>query len=511
MTRQHTVTLSLISHTNVGKTTLARTLLRRDVGQTGDRPHVTDLSEAHVMVATQGCRLLLWDTPGFGDSARLIRRLQTSQQPIFWMLTQIWDRFTNRPLWCSQQAMKNVRDEADVVLYLVDASQSPEEAAYVAMEMQILTWADKPVVLLLNQTGAPRAAEVEAAEEKRWLDHLARYPVVKSVLNLDAFARCWVQESELLEVLAPIVPEEKKDSFAKLRHAWHQKNLVVHQEALDVLSRSLVSSLFDEIEVKPTTFLQKIGLNRAEVDAEMKSARQELTTRLHHRLVDATNELIRLFGLEGHASPEGQSMQVGQFGLPDKINEPMWSAIGGLAAGLTTGLMADFIAHGFTFFGGAVLGAIGGGTSAYMMAKTYNLVRGTNGNDVRWSAAHFIEQVQLTLLCYLAVSHYGRGRGHWSEGEHPEHWRDLVRETVAQLEERIHQAWKMVGDKKNDQAVTLEEVKKRIDSLMTDACAQLLRQLYPNVEIYRPILVPAELPAPALADHAETAPQTSLG
>ena len=28
-----TVTLSLISHTNVGKTTLARTLLRRDVGE----------------------------------------------------------------------------------------------------------------------------------------------------------------------------------------------------------------------------------------------------------------------------------------------------------------------------------------------------------------------------------------------------------------------------------------------------------------------------------------------
>jgi len=35
------VTLSLISHTNVGKTTLARTLLRRDVGQVLDQPHVT--------------------------------------------------------------------------------------------------------------------------------------------------------------------------------------------------------------------------------------------------------------------------------------------------------------------------------------------------------------------------------------------------------------------------------------------------------------------------------------
>lgn len=38
------VTLSLISHTNAGKTTLARTLLRRDVGEQGDQPHVTDTS-----------------------------------------------------------------------------------------------------------------------------------------------------------------------------------------------------------------------------------------------------------------------------------------------------------------------------------------------------------------------------------------------------------------------------------------------------------------------------------
>ena len=34
-----TVSLSLISHTNVGKTTLARTLLRRDVGEVRDAAH----------------------------------------------------------------------------------------------------------------------------------------------------------------------------------------------------------------------------------------------------------------------------------------------------------------------------------------------------------------------------------------------------------------------------------------------------------------------------------------
>ena len=37
--------LSLVSHTNIGKTTLARTLLMRDVGEIADRAHVTETTD----------------------------------------------------------------------------------------------------------------------------------------------------------------------------------------------------------------------------------------------------------------------------------------------------------------------------------------------------------------------------------------------------------------------------------------------------------------------------------
>ena len=75
-TAKEQLTLSLVSHTNVGKTTLARTLLRRDVGEILDQAHVTDVSEAHTMVESADARLVLWDTPGFGDTARLLKRLK---------------------------------------------------------------------------------------------------------------------------------------------------------------------------------------------------------------------------------------------------------------------------------------------------------------------------------------------------------------------------------------------------------------------------------------------------
>ena len=41
--------LSLVSHTNIGKTTLARTLLSRDIGEVADRAHVTETTDDYVL------------------------------------------------------------------------------------------------------------------------------------------------------------------------------------------------------------------------------------------------------------------------------------------------------------------------------------------------------------------------------------------------------------------------------------------------------------------------------
>ena len=86
--RATTVSLALLSHTNVGKTTLARTLLRQDIGAVIDRAHVTErrrIARADAD-ARRAIELVLWDTPGFGDSVRLLRRLEQSGNPLGWFL-----------------------------------------------------------------------------------------------------------------------------------------------------------------------------------------------------------------------------------------------------------------------------------------------------------------------------------------------------------------------------------------------------------------------------------------
>jgi len=124
-----TIALSLISHTNAGKTTLARTLIGRDVGEVRDAAHVTQQASGYRLIeSAAGDVLMLWDTPGFGDSARLARRLGQQGNPIGWFLSQVWDRFRDRAFFHSQQAVRNVRDTADVVLYPVNAAESPAGA-----------------------------------------------------------------------------------------------------------------------------------------------------------------------------------------------------------------------------------------------------------------------------------------------------------------------------------------------------------------------------------------------
>ena len=145
-----TITLTLVSHTNAGKTTLARTLLARDVGEVRDAPHVTTAAESFSLVETaDGDVLRLWDTPGFGDSARLARRLAQEGNPVAWFLTQVWDRFRDRAFYLTQLAVRNVREEADVVLYLVNAAEDPADAGYLGSELAVLAWMSKPMLVLL--------------------------------------------------------------------------------------------------------------------------------------------------------------------------------------------------------------------------------------------------------------------------------------------------------------------------------------------------------------------------
>ena len=477
------VDLSLISHTNAGKTTLARTLLGRNVGEVRDAPHVTARADAHTMIETaQGDALRLWDTPGLGDSARLAKRLEGSANPIGWFLSQVWDRWRDRPFWSSQQAIRNVREHADVVLYLVNAAENPADAGYVGPEMRILAWIGKPAIVLLNQVGEPRPHADEAAEEARWRAQVAPYGFVHSVLTLDAFARCWVQEFALLDAIAAALPAEKRGVFARLGETWRARRMSAFDASMEVIAAQLARAACDREPLDEDGMRAKLrgvgaalGIGREGAAPAQERAMKRLARRLDDDIRATTDRLIEIHGLEGRAAAEVLSRLAGDFAVEARASEGKAAVFGGIVSGALTGLAADLAAGGLTFGAGLLAGGVLGALGAAGVARGYNVVRGAKETAVRWADEFLSAFFSSALLRYLAVAHYGRGRGEWTRSEHPAFWADAVTAVVAPRRQSLAAIWReRAGD------CDPSMLQAALHGEVTGAALDLLERLYPG-------------------------------
>ena len=428
------IALSLVSHTNVGKTTLARTLLGRDVGEVRDAPHVTEFAEPHVLLQSPASdTLTLWDTPGFGDSVRLVKRLRQQGNPIGWFLSEVWDRWRDRAFWASQQVIRHVREHSDVVLYLVNAGESPEAAGYVAPEMDLLDWVGKPVLVLLNQLGPPHAAGADADDLRRWREHLQRWPLVHEVLPLDAFARCWVQEGALWQAVQAALPAGRRPAMGALHAAWARQRQQVFDDAVQLLAASVARvaalrvALDDGGSVMGTLrqLGSALGLG-ADRPAAIDVAERRLAELIDGETRRSTEALIRLHGLDGQAGGVVLERLGALIEWRRKVGEGSAAVLGGLLSGAATGLATDVAAGGLTLGGGLIAGSVLGALGAAGLARGLNVVRGTDRGWVGLTPAALQAVLRAALLRYLAVAHFGRGRGQWRDGEAPPHWAEAV-------------------------------------------------------------------------------------
>jgi hypothetical protein len=477
------IELSLVSHTNAGKTALARTLLGHDIGEVRDEPHVTTFAEVHTLIETsEGDALRLWDTPGFGDSVRLARRLEQSGNPVGRLFASTWDRYRDRAFWSSQQAAKNVRDHADVVLYLVNAAEMPSDAGYVGPEMRILTWIGKPTLVLLNQTGVPRPREAEQAEEARWRAHVAQYSVVRNVLALDAFARCWVQEITLLRAVAEVLPAPKRPAFERLQGAWMGRRLSRFAEALEALAAQLARAACDREVVDEAGLRARLrevgsalGIARADESGPLAQAMRALAERLDADIRQTTDRLIAIHGLGGHAARNVLERLAENYAVKRGLSEGKSALVGGVVTGALAGLKADLASGGLTFGAGLVVGGLIGALGGAGLARGYNFVRGARATSVQWSESVLDELVAGALLRYLAVAHYGRGRGEWTERGYPDFWSEAVKKVIEARRDSISALWAL----RTAESVSETLMPAMLD-LLTGAAHDLLEQLYPG-------------------------------
>jgi len=486
---KRSIELVLASHTNIGKTSLARTLLGRDVGEVRDEAHVTQFSDRYTWLeAAQGESLKLWDTPGFGDSQRLLKRLQKSGTLRGWLLTEVWDRWLYPGFHFSQKVLRTVQDEADVVLYLVSAAEPPEAAGYLDSEMQLLECIGKPVIVLINQLASDLDIEQEAADIRQWQDYCAQYPHITGVLPLDAFARCWVQEFVLLEnIQAALQDQECCGLMGRLIVAWKAEGLRVFDEAMQVLATCVAGCAVARQPVAATSGLQTVAgglLKAVNGPNKQKDAQHALSKQMIKDTEQALAGLTALYRLD--ATVENDiAAELGHFYHPKKgISETRFTVLSAVLTGVLSGLAADIATGGLTLGVGMIVGGIAGAFGGKAAALGYNRVAGTADSWVEWDADALDAVFARLVMCYLIVAHAGRGRGKMLlKREHPR-WLEVVPEAVAAQHGRLLELWSSRGTDPLEPEIE-RHIYEHVLPLFTEVSWDVLQTLYPHVATLR--------------------------
>ncbi len=446
----------LVAHTNVGKTTLLRTLLGRDVGEVDDAPDVTQTTMAYdLIVDPNNGALRLWDTPGFGDSFRLAKRLSQQHRWIAWVVREMWDRMFNRKLWQCQRLALDLRARANVILYPVNLQERPFEAVYVAPELQVLAWVGKPVLAILNQGAGPQGQAMESERATQWRNHLANFPAISGITDLDAYTRCWVQEVSLFNTIGQVLPDSERNGYLKLAGALGKTYIDRFDASVAAIADYLMHLAGDKVELDAGIFdsvkdiwgsvRKSIPWGKPSRLSPVESAMRGLAQRYAEQSQTVADKLIAINRLDGVATAEILKIANTKPVTDKPVDSGSVAVLGGVMSGVLTGLVADLLAGGLTLGTGALVGGVLGATGGAVLAKGYNIGTHIDKKVVGWSPDALTEAFEKALMLYLAVAHFGRGQGQWRPTEAPTVWSSTVQSTVSRYQEGLQALWRGIG------------------------------------------------------------------
>lgn len=194
--------VAVVGHTNTGKTSLIRTILRStEFGVIEDAAGTTRHVEQATISADDEPILNVYDTPGLEDSRALhahVKKMQAKSRLL--LPAQVLEHFVthisvNDPL---EQEAKVIRQvlRSDILLYIIDVRE-PFLEKY-RLELDILTQAAKPIVPVFNFIAGHQQ------ELTQWRQHLAGYNM-HATLEFDTVAFTFEAEKRLYQKMQTLV------------------------------------------------------------------------------------------------------------------------------------------------------------------------------------------------------------------------------------------------------------------------------------------------------------------
>ena len=230
------INITVVGHTNAGKTSLIRTLLRDDrFGNIDEMAGTTRYVEKSAIYAGDDAVINLFDTPGFEDSSALLQALEDLSKTVearlpadllraFIMQAEHFPDF--------EQEIKVLRQSinSDVLLYIIDVRE-PLLGKY-RDEVEILSKAGKPILPVFNFI----AGNSEALT--RWREQMAQFNL-HAALEFDTVAFDFEAEKRLYQKLQSLL-EQRYDSLQTLidyrQDVWKSLNHAAARRIFQLLT-----------------------------------------------------------------------------------------------------------------------------------------------------------------------------------------------------------------------------------------------------------------------------------
>lgn len=341
--------LAVVGHTNVGKTSLLRTLIRdTQFGEVSPRSSTTRHVEGAKLLLEGKPLIELYDTPGLEDAiglldycdqlARIDRQLDGPDRIQFFLKS-------NEARLRFEQEAKVLRQllQSDAGLYVIDARE-PVLSKY-KDELEILIDCGKPLLPILNFV----AGSDQRVEE--WRVALARLGV-HALVKFDTVVPPEDGERRLYESLALLL-EPARTRLLSLIH-YHEKQAEYrYQQGLTIIAELL-------IDVAAYTIL---------IDSDNQSietAKQNLQEAIRKREQRAVESLLTLYQFRKDDAFAGKLPLIdGRFDddlfNPETLMQLSRRLGKGMATGAAMGASVDLVFAGMTLGAAALMGALAGG------------------------------------------------------------------------------------------------------------------------------------------------------
>jgi len=343
------INVAIVGHTNAGKTSLIRTLLRDDqFGKVDDAAGTTRYVEKSAIFSGDEQVLNLYDTPGFEDSSALLQALEDMSKTVQAglpadLLRAFITQADNYPDFEQETKVLRQAINSDVLLYMIDVRE-PLLGKYLD-EVKILSKAGKPILPVFNFI----AGHSDAL--RRWREQLAQFNL-HSALEFDTVAFDFEAEKRLYQ---------KLQSLLEPRYEILQSLIDYRQEVWKSLTHAAARRIFQ--------LLAEVACYRREVEGKRGISQADVTAMqdfVRNAEQQALRDLLTIFAftqldveLQQLAVSDGQweldifsPRMLKDFGLSAGA-----TALKGAAAGAGIDLMVGGLSLGAATMLGAALGA----------------------------------------------------------------------------------------------------------------------------------------------------------